>query len=347
MAQRLPSLGLENVFKSGKKREPSTRPDGRPEGCSPLVTGHSLSRRSPPNGRPKIWGPGRSQHNSRIIATANPDTLRSAGRLAEFDLLLERANVDICGIQETRWPEDTTVLQPNYQFIFSKATPTGQGGVGVAIRRPLQNCVMAVELIGPRLMWVRLRGAARHLSIIIAYSPTNAEDTTEESRDAFYASLHRAWANCCRKDVRIILMDANTTAGTNRQLAPLGVGPFGCPLPEYSPLPENTPNGLRFLEFLNSTGCADGATWFRKPAYKKQTFFSTAELSPPKDLDHILIAGSDKNCLRDSYVRHYIHISTTCVPRRTDSKLPGHRLLIGKLQIRLSTRFQVHKGFTV
>ena len=154
------------------------------------MTGQSLAtpRRSPPDGRPRFWGPGRSQHNSRIIASANPDSLCSSGRLAEFDALLERAKVDICGIQEARWPETTTVTQSNYCFLFSQATKTGHQGVGFAIKRELQPCIMAVEFLGPRLMWVRLRGAARHMCIIAAYAPTNADNTTEESRGAFLCS---------------------------------------------------------------------------------------------------------------------------------------------------------------
>ena len=177
-------------FFLGKKRELNNRPQERPEGSCPTVTAPSQRRSKPPSGRPALWGPGRAQRRNLVLASANPDSLRACGRLGEFDQLLHSAKVDIAGIQEARWFDDATIDQPHYHFLLTKATASGQQGVGIAIRQPLLPSLMAVEYLGPRLMWARFRGKARNLSLIVAYAPTNAYDTSEEERDDFYAALH-------------------------------------------------------------------------------------------------------------------------------------------------------------
>ena len=171
----MPVSARKNPVKLGKKRLTNFRPGGCLVGISPLVKAAELhpSPESASPRRPTLWGPGRSQRQEVQIATANFDTLRPLGRLAEVDLLLHNASIDFCGIQEGRWFDNTSLTQDHYQFLLSKATKQGTGGVGLAIKHSLLPTLMAYRLIGPRLLWARFRGRARHLSVIVAYAPTN------------------------------------------------------------------------------------------------------------------------------------------------------------------------------
>ena len=304
-------------------------------GISPLVKAAELhpSPESASPRRPTLWGPGRSQRQEVQIATANFDTLRPLGRLAEVDLLLHNASIDFCGIQEGRWFDNASLTQDHYQFLLSKATKQGTGGVGLAIKHSLLPTLMAYRLIGPRLLWARFRGRARHLSVIVAYAPTNAETVEETERETFYTALQETYWSCPSMDVKVILGDMNVNSPSNPAVAPGCLGPWGPP--QASTVAEETPNGSHFVEFLNHTGCCDLNTWFRKPPGRKATFYSPNEEHLPTTLDHILIDRRSRSCAEDLNVRQDLHLSTYTSPRLTDSKLPGHRLVLCKLRFRM------------
>ena len=212
-------------------------------GISPLVKEAELH--PPPEtaspSRPTLWGPGRLQRQSIKVATGNFDTLRPLGRLDEVDMLLTTAHIDLCGIQEGRWFDDANIAREGYQFLLTKATKQGVGGVGLAIKQDLLPTLMAYRYLGPRLLWARFRGKARHLSVIVAYAPTNAETVEESERDTFYTSLLETYWSCPSMDVKIVLGDMNVNSPSDPASAPGRIGPWGSP--QTNGMSEDTPNG--------------------------------------------------------------------------------------------------------
>ena len=123
-------------------------------GVSPLVKSaesHPQTDFAAP-GRPTLWGPGRSQRQTITTASANFDTLRPLGRLAEADLLLHTAHLNLCGIQEGKWFQDASVSENHYHFLFTSADKDGRAGVGLAIKHTLYPSLMAYRFLGPRLL---------------------------------------------------------------------------------------------------------------------------------------------------------------------------------------------------
>ena len=120
------------------------------------------------------------------------------GNIGRMDLLDEKvyqACLDLIGLQEHRFATTTTriFVRQHYVFILAPATQFGQYGVGLAMKHHIYASLEALHPYSPRLLRARLKGRSRSLSILVGYAPTNAEDETDENRDAFYASLGEAY----------------------------------------------------------------------------------------------------------------------------------------------------------
>ena len=267
------------------------------------------------------------------VATGNFDTLRPLGRLDEVNMLLNTAQIDICGIQEGRWFDDANIAREGYQFLLTKATKQGVGGVGLAIKQDHLPTLMAYRFLGPRLLWARFRGKARHLSVIVAYAPTNAETVDESERDTFYTSLLETYWSCPAMDLEIVLGYMNVSSPSDPAAAQGCIGPWGPP--QTKSMTEDTPNGSHFVDFLNHTGTSDLITWFRKPLGRKSTFYSANDNHEPVTLDHILIDRRSRSCAEDLTVRQDLHLATYTTPRHTDNKFPGHRLVVCNLRFKM------------
>ena len=301
-----------------------------------------------------IWGAGRSQKTRLKCALANVDTLglpgqsdgadpntrisAQPGRIALFDNMFAKAGFDFVGLNETKWKGGDLVVKDNYAFLLP---PTlGNQGVGIAIKLQLYYTLLAYHSYSSRVMRVRFTGRGRHLSVVVAYAPTNTENHSDEEREIFYKDLQQAYDECGTQDVKLVLMDGNIETGNNPQVLPGLMGKHAPP--SLNPNPLESSNGAHFFPFCNNNDLCVGSSYFaphkKAKPYIKSTFFAPNDNRAPVTIDHVLIDKRSFSCLTSVKVRHDLHISTTSTVRTCGDGISGHRLVEFHLSCKLTTR---------
>ena len=119
-----------------------------------------------------------------------------------------------------------------------------KGGVAVIIAGEMRDCLKEWQCVSERLVKVRIRFEKKWTTFIQVYAPT--EDSEEEEKDRFYASLEGVLAKV-KKDDRLVLMgDLNGRVGRD-------VETWGEVIGRYGEETQND-NGRRFLGSCTTNG---------------------------------------------------------------------------------------------
>ena len=161
-----------------------------------------------------------------------------------------------------------------------------------------------------RLLTARLTHRKGHLSVVVAYAPT--EKASDEDKDLFFDQLESA-INCVpRHDQLILLGDFNAFTGTDRAGFEQVVGNHGSGSPN-----DNT---LRLLTFCAAHGWSILGSWFQRRNLHRFTWISNDHRTR-KEIDHIITRD------RTAFTSCRVHSGAEC-PANTD-----HRLLIAKMKL--------------
>lgn len=71
----------------------------------------------------------------RNIGTWNVRTMLNTGKLENIKVKMTRLDVDILGVNDTRWAGIGDFWSDDYRFIYSGGERTGKAGVGVIINK--------------------------------------------------------------------------------------------------------------------------------------------------------------------------------------------------------------------
>ena len=142
----------------------------------------------------------------------NDNTNRPERRTALVTKELQRLNVDIAALSETRFSDEDHLSEASSGYtIFWIGKPKGErrdGGVGFAIKTPLVEKVEQPCSINDRIMKLRVPLAGdRYLSLLSIYAPTLT--ASEENISSFYAALGDAIRSVPKEEKLIILGDFN------------------------------------------------------------------------------------------------------------------------------------------
>ncbi len=99
------------------------------------------------------------------------------------------------------------------------------------VRTSLVPTILSLQLLGPRLLIIKFRGAQRNLTVVVAHATTAVD--TEEARENFYTSLSEACSTCNEMATKVVLIDANAGPGGARQHREHIIGPHGIPYPRH------------------------------------------------------------------------------------------------------------------
>ena len=142
---------------------------------------------------------------------------------------LDRYNIDIAALQETRLEGQGSLQENNYTFFWIGKEPgiRREAGVCFAIANKLvKQLTMLPAGISERLITLRISiGKTRYATIISAYAPTvtNLDQTKEE----FYELLGQTLQKIPPTDKVIILGDFNARVGDYFTSWPIALGKFG------------------------------------------------------------------------------------------------------------------------
>ena len=128
-----------------------------------------------------------------------------------------------------------------------------------------------------RLLCARLAHRHGHLSVIVAYAPTEASDDAD--KDTFYQQLQSLTSAIPPHDITVILGDLNAVSGTARQGFESVVGNYG------SGTANN--NSTRLLSLCAANRLSILGSWFSRKDIHRHTWVSN-DGHTRKELDHII-----------------------------------------------------------
>ena len=160
-------------------------------------------------------------------------TNRPERRTALVARELQRYNIDIAALSETRFPDEGSLREEGggYTYFWKGTLQTEDRihGVGFAIKSTLLKSLPALPVgINERLMKLRVSiGGSRYATIISAYAPTLT--SSDDVKELFYQQLNEILQATSKNDKVILLGDFNARVGNDTKswegvLGPHGVG---------------------------------------------------------------------------------------------------------------------------
>ncbi|CAH1249934.1 Hypp8727 [Branchiostoma lanceolatum] len=247
------------------------------------------------------------------------DTERPLRRTALVSRELDRFNIDIAALSETRLAGEGSLSEvgTNYTFFWKgrDAIERRIHGVGFAVRTSIVNRYNLVPTaINERLMTLRVPlPDNNHLTLISVYAPTL--DSEDDVKESFYATLNSIIQAVPSRDKLLVLGDFNARVGRDYRLWEGILGNQG--------LGSCNSNGLLLLGLCAENELVITNTLFRLPNRHKTTW------KHPRSkhwtiLDYILTRSRDRSDV----------LVTRSMPGADDC-WTDHRLLISRLRLRL------------
>ncbi|KAG1696943.1 Craniofacial development protein 2 [Nymphon striatum] len=140
------------------------------------------------------------------MATWNVRTLHQRGKIDNVLAEMERMEIGILGMSETRWTEAGDIKKNKYRIIYSGGEKH-QRGVGIILNKQVSKSLLGFWAISDRILLVKVRGNPFNISIIQVYAPTSA--STDEEIELFYNQLDKAKEQCKPNEVQVIMGDFN------------------------------------------------------------------------------------------------------------------------------------------
>ena len=134
------------------------------------------------------------------VGTLNIGTM--SGRERELADLMERRNVDILCLQETKWKGSKARNIGGECKIFYNGADERKNGIGIVLREELAESVLEVKRVLDRLMAMKLEVKGSILNIVRAYAPQ--VNNSLEDKNNFWEDLD-GLIESVSKEERIVL----------------------------------------------------------------------------------------------------------------------------------------------
>ena len=186
------------------------------------------------------------------IASWNVRTMYETGVSAQVANEMQRYRIHILGVSETHWTQSGEICLGTGEKILYSGREDGKHAAGVAIilNRTAQKSLRGWEPHGERIITAsfKTRHKSINLNLIQIYAPTN--EALDEDKEDFYNKLQDVYNKLPKKDVNIVLGDANAKIGQDNTGYELVMGCNG--------LGEMNDNGERLANFCASNSLVIG-----------------------------------------------------------------------------------------
>ena len=146
----------------------------------------------------EVWKGRRSLIN---VGTLNIGTM--TGRRRELADMMERRNVDILCLQETKWKGSKARNIGGGRKLFYNGADGRKNGIAIVVREELAESVLEVKRESDRLMTMKLEVKRFILNIVSAYAP-QINNSMEEKND-FWEDLDGLIESVPKEEERIVL----------------------------------------------------------------------------------------------------------------------------------------------
>ena len=94
---------------------------------------------------------------------------------------MERANINILGINELKWPGTGEFKSDNHYIYYCGQKSLRRNRVAISVNRRVWNAVLGCTLKNDRMISVHFQGKPFNITVIQVYAPTsNAEEAEVE-----------------------------------------------------------------------------------------------------------------------------------------------------------------------
>ena len=121
-----------------------------------------------------------AETNKCVIIIINPYRIGRRGR--ELADMMERRNVDILCLQETKWKGSKTRNIGGECKLFYNRGDGKRNGIGIVVRKELAESVLEVIRVSDKLMAMKLEVKRSILNLASAYAP-QVNNSMEEKND--------------------------------------------------------------------------------------------------------------------------------------------------------------------
>ena len=165
--------------------------------------------------------------SSMHCTTWNVLTLNNNAALPLLSKELNKPNISLAGLQETRLCDSGETLCDGFRYLWSGRTDGKHyAGVGLAMNTKVKKALTSWKAISPRLLSTRFLHQLGHLTVIVCYAPTETSD--DAAKDQFYDDLSVVVNHTSRHDVTIVMGDLNASIGSDRMIGEgESFSPFG------------------------------------------------------------------------------------------------------------------------
>ena len=244
------------------------------------------------------------------------------GKAEQLRLQLEKYNIEVAAISETRWRSEAmdTLAGGAWTFMHSAADEKGVGGVGIMMTGRVKAAWVAAggtwTAHGRRIVEARMKNQTGFTTMVAVYAPTEEHP---DDTDEFYNELQKVVGNIpvSRRDVLIILGDFNARLGMDNEGYEKVMGK--CAIDEK----RNT-NGEKLLEFCQVNKLFIQGTRFPHKDIHKATWRSSVD-KKTHQIDHIITNTRWRSCVDDVKVIRGADISSDHLLVVADVKLHWSR----------------------
>ena len=133
------------------------------------------------------------------------------GRGRELAAMMERRNVDILCLQETKWKGSKARNIGGGCKLFYNGADGRKNGIGIVVREELVESFLEVKRVSDRLMAMKLEVKGSILNIVSAYAP-QVSNSMEEKTD-FWQDLDRLIESVLKQERIVQGADLNGYVG--------------------------------------------------------------------------------------------------------------------------------------
>ena len=248
------------------------------------------------NEQPRMYWTGTWQRPWNMMdydfGTWNTQTLSQIGKLNTLLSEMNRYNIKILAVQETRWTESDIFDFGDFS-IFRSSGREKQFGVAFIVHKDLRQAVIDFTPRNERMCIIRLKmGSKKNLTLINIHAPTNEKDDT--IKDLFYDELDMVYDSAPNNDIKIVLGDFNAKIGREEYHRET-TGP-------HSLHATSNNNGFRAIEFAHGKDLQIRSTYLPRKDIHKMTWKSP-DGRTFNQIDHVLIQNRSAHFIHDIKTR--------------------------------------------
>lgn len=215
------------------------------------------------------------------IGTWNVRTMLVEEKIEEIKKEMERLNIDILGICETRWGGSGDYWDDDFRIIYTGGKQ-GANGTAIVLNKKWGNLVDNTIHHSDRITAVKIRSHPVDTLIVQTYMPTGSYD--DEEVETIYNDLDSILDVAKEKENLIVMGDFNAVVGEGAHENI--VGKFG--------LGKRNKRGDRLVQFCKENNLIVSNTYFELPKRRLYTWKMPGDLGRYQ-IDYILVKSRHRN----------------------------------------------------